>query len=105
VDVLYSEIQRLFTHDASNVPLVVLVHDEEMVRGVLARSGIDVGSFTSVAALFQRGQPQVAHSIASPGIDLNYTCRNYCAEGPPDHLPRDARTLARLITRVTMNDD
>lgn len=58
VDVLYSEIQRLFTHDASNVPLVVLVHDEEMVRGVLARSGIDVGSFTSVAALFQRGQPQ-----------------------------------------------
>lgn len=58
VDILYSDIRRLFTHDDSNVPLVVLVHDEEMVRGVLARSGIDVGSFTSVAALFQRGQPQ-----------------------------------------------
>lgn len=58
VDTLYSDIRRLFTHDAANVPLVVLVHDEEMVRGVLARSGIDVGSFTSVAALFQRGQPQ-----------------------------------------------
>lgn len=58
VDILYSEMRRLFTHDATNVPLVVLVHDEEMVRGVLARSGIDVGSFTPVAALFQRGQPQ-----------------------------------------------
>ncbi|KAG1865001.1 hypothetical protein DFJ58DRAFT_771944 [Suillus subalutaceus] len=58
VDMLYSDIRRLFTHDSANVPLVLLVHDEEMVRGVLARSGIDVGSFTSVAALFQRGQHQ-----------------------------------------------
>jgi hypothetical protein len=58
-----------------------------MVRGVLARSGIDVGSFTSVTALFQR-----CSSVVS--------LRNYRAEGPPDHLPRDA---ARLI-HVTMND-
>jgi hypothetical protein len=58
VDILYSDIRRVFTHDAANVPLVILVHDEEMVRGVLARSGIDVGSFTSVTALFQRGQSQ-----------------------------------------------
>lgn len=90
MDILYSEMRRLFTHDATNVPLVVLVHDEEMVRGVLARSGIDVGSFTPVAALFQRGQPQVALLFVSPGINLNYTCRNYYTEGPPDHLPRDA---------------
>ncbi|KAG2155324.1 uncharacterized protein EDB93DRAFT_101182 [Suillus bovinus] len=66
VDILYSEIRRLFTHDAPNVPLVVLVHDEEMVRGVLARSGINVGSFTSVAALFQRGQPQKILQITFP---------------------------------------
>ncbi|KAG2044133.1 hypothetical protein BDR03DRAFT_940832 [Suillus americanus] len=58
VDMLYSDVRRLFTHDSANVPLVLLVHDEEMVRGVLARSGVDVGSFTSVAALFQCGQPQ-----------------------------------------------
>ncbi|KAG1744996.1 uncharacterized protein EDB91DRAFT_1122053 [Suillus paluster] len=60
VDILYPDLRTLFTHDAAKcgVPLVVLVHEEEMVRGVLARSGIDVGSFTSVAALLQRGQPQ-----------------------------------------------
>jgi hypothetical protein len=101
VDILYSDIRRVFTHDAANVPLVILVHDEEMVRGVLARSGIDVGSFTSVTALFQRGQSQVACLSKSSGIDLNYTYRNYRAEGPPDHLPRDA---ARLIPHVTTND-
>lgn len=60
VDILYSEIRRVFAHDAAQcgVPLVVLVHEEEMVRGVLARSGIDVGSFASVGALLQRGRPQ-----------------------------------------------
>ncbi|KAG1748154.1 hypothetical protein EDB19DRAFT_1630341 [Suillus lakei] len=67
VDILYSDMRRLFSHDAANVPLVVLVHEDEMVRGVLARSGIDVGSFAPVAALFQRGQPQVARLFASRG--------------------------------------
>ncbi|KAG0704054.1 hypothetical protein DFH29DRAFT_802373 [Suillus ampliporus] len=73
VDNLYSDIRTLFTHDAAKcgVPLVVLVH-EEMVRGVLARSGIDVGSFTSVAALLQRGQPQVVYLFVILGFDLNY---------------------------------
>ncbi|KAG2148836.1 hypothetical protein DEU56DRAFT_869590 [Suillus clintonianus] len=53
VDILYSEIRRVFAHDAAQcgVPLVVLVHEEEMVRGVLARSGIDVGSFASVETI------------------------------------------------------
>jgi hypothetical protein len=54
-------MRTLFTHDAakSGIPLVVLVHEEEMVRGVLTRSGIDVGSFTSVGTLLQSSQPQV----------------------------------------------
>lgn len=85
LDILYSDIRRLFTHDAANVPLVVLVHDEEMVRGVLARAGIDVGSFTSVSALFQRGQPQkllYRRSSRSPsprrlGTGASHSSRHY----------------------------
>jgi hypothetical protein len=60
-DTLYARMRTLFTHDAakSGIPLVVLVHEEEMVRGVLTRSGIDVGSFTSVGTLLRSSQPQV----------------------------------------------
>lgn len=75
-DTLYSRMRTLFTHDAAKygVPLVVLVHDEEMVRGVLTRSGIDVGSFTSVGALLRNSQPQVSMFLPIVGFrfELHY---------------------------------
>ncbi|OJA11338.1 hypothetical protein AZE42_04933 [Rhizopogon vesiculosus] len=66
-DILYSRMRTLFTHDAakSGIPLVVLVHEEEMVRGVLTRSGIDVGSMTSVGALLRSGQLQKSRRKSS----------------------------------------
>ncbi|KIK92515.1 hypothetical protein PAXRUDRAFT_13188 [Paxillus rubicundulus Ve08.2h10] len=46
---LYLRLRTLLSHDAnkSAAPVVVLVHDEAMARGVLDRAGIDVQSCTS----------------------------------------------------------
>ena len=72
LDILYAGMRTLFTHEAAKcgIPLVVLVHEEEMARGVLARSGIDIGSFSSVNSLLQRerGQPQVSISLRMTGF-------------------------------------
>ncbi|KAF9242855.1 hypothetical protein BU15DRAFT_43401 [Melanogaster broomeanus] len=46
---LYLRLRTLLSHDSnkSGVPLVLLVHDEAMARGVLARAGLDVEAYSS----------------------------------------------------------
>lgn len=46
---LYRRLRELLSHDAkqSGVPLIVLVHDEDMARGIISRAGIDLASWSS----------------------------------------------------------
>lgn len=103
VDTLHARMRTLFEHDAAKcgVPLVVLVHEEEMVRGVLSRSGIDVGSFTSVRELLRSSQPQVNMFLPIASFDLNHimqiSSRRMSSRSPsprrlnagPSHSSRD----------------
>ena len=63
-------MRTLFTHDAeeSGIPLVLLVHEEEMVRGVLTRSDINVSSFAPVGALLRSSKPQVSIFLPIVGV-------------------------------------
>ncbi|KAF8127847.1 hypothetical protein EV363DRAFT_1341549 [Boletus edulis] len=46
---LYQRLRDLLSHDAnkSGIPLIVLVHDEDMARGLLSRAGINLDLWSS----------------------------------------------------------
>ena len=76
---LFPRLRNLFSHDAkkSGIPLMVLVHDEEMARGVLSRAGVDVGSWSSGLSKLMPPPAKVCHVLVERICGISYLIDRY----------------------------
>jgi hypothetical protein len=117
---LYRRLRELLSHDAkqSGVPLIVLVHDEDMARGIISRAGIDLASWSSgltsllpiVAPQKDRRKAEDPSSLALlPGtsiVDMRHLVKAVMETTPGHTVPHSAKVLnMQTDTKTCAGDD
>ncbi|KAG9312525.1 hypothetical protein JVU11DRAFT_6920 [Chiua virens] len=119
VEELYERLRKLFNDDANTkgVPLIVVVHDEAMARGVLGRAGIDIDTWTSgLSKLLPRAPRRNRHHAEEPFdptvlpkptiVDTQKLVNAVMETSPGNTVPHSAKVLhMQTDTRTCAGDD
>ncbi|KAF8553061.1 hypothetical protein OG21DRAFT_1308971 [Imleria badia] len=119
---LYQRLRNLLSHDAntSGIPLIVLVHDEDMARSVLSRAGIaleqwspGLSNLLPLAPVTRKSRHKVEEAMPSPAVlpgpcivDMQKLVKAVMQTNPGHTVPHSAKVLhMQTETKTCAGDD